>query len=34
MWGDIEDKFGEIVAVTYGEVDIETGEIRDVLMEV
>ena len=32
--GDIEDEFGEIIAVIYGKVDIETGEVRDVIMEV
>jgi len=34
MWGDIEDEYGEIIAVTYGEVDIKTGEVRDMVMEV
>jgi len=34
MIGDIEDGFGKIVAVVYGETDIETGEVRDVIMEV
>ena len=34
MIGDIEDEFGEIIAVVYGEADMETGKVRDVIMEV
>jgi len=34
MWGDIEDEFGEIVAVTYGCGYIQDGTVIDVVMEV
>ena len=31
--GDIENEFGEIIAVEYAKVDIETGEVEYEVLE-